>query len=144
MTTVNEYHQRIVQYYRESENAYKDSWDLDKSLAIHYGYWDKKVRSFSESLVRMNEVMMETANIKPGEKVLDAGCGVGGSSIFLASTIGCRVTGITLSPAQVGKARINAETKNVSGLVDFRVMDYCATSFEDNSFDVVWGCESVC
>jgi tocopherol O-methyltransferase len=144
MTMVNEYHERIVQYYRESENAYKDSWDLDKSLAIHYGYWDKKVRSFSESLVRMSEVMMEAANIKPGEKVLDAGCGVGGSSIFLASSAGCRVTGITLSPQQVEHANKNAAKKNVSGLVDFRVMDYCATSFDDNSFDVVWGCESIC
>ena len=78
------YHERIVQYYKESEDAYKDSWDLNRSLAIHYGYWDDKVKSFSESLIRMNEVMMESAAIKSGERILDAGCGVGGSSIFLA------------------------------------------------------------
>lgn len=139
-----EYHKKIIDYYRDTENAYKDSWDLNNSLAIHYGYWDDQVRSFPESLIRMNEVMMIDAGIKPTDWVLDAGCGVGGSSIFLASMLGCRVTGITLSERQVEQATANAETKNIGDLVDFKVMNYCATSFPDASFDVVWGCESIC
>ena len=53
-----DYHEKIIQYYRDTENAYKDSWDLHNSLAIHYGYWDEKVTSFPQSLLRMNEVMM--------------------------------------------------------------------------------------
>ena len=61
----NEYHKRIEDYYNSTENAYKDSWDLDKSLAIHFGYWDARVHSFPQSLLRMNEVMMEAAAIKP-------------------------------------------------------------------------------
>lgn len=81
---VTDYHQKIINYYRDTENAYKDSWDLDNSLAIHYGYWDDRVQSFSQSLVRMNEVMATAADIKKTDIVLDAGCGVGGSSIFLA------------------------------------------------------------
>lgn len=139
-----EYHKRIVEYYAQSENAYKDSWDLDNSLAIHYGYWDKKVHSFSQSLQRMNEVMMETAGITANDHVLDAGCGVGGSSIFLAAETGCRVTGITLSERQVEQAREHARQKGVANLVDFRVMNYSDTTFPDQSFDVVWCCESVC
>jgi tocopherol O-methyltransferase len=139
-----DYHQKIVEYYRDTENAYKDSWDLNNSLAIHYGYWDKKVNSFPASLNRMNEVMMEAAAIKQSDHVLDAGCGVGGSSIFLAATLGCRVTGITLSERQVEQATKNAAKREVSELIDFRVMNYSATHFPDNSFDVVWGCESIC
>ena len=38
----------------------------------------------------------------------------------------------------------NAKQKEVAELVDFKVMDYCNTSFPDESFDVVWGCESIC
>lgn len=140
----NEYHQRIVDYYRDTENAYKDSWDLNNSLAIHYGYWDDKVKSFPQSLIRMNEVMIEAANIQSPDTVLDAGCGVGGSSIFIAGTIGAKVTGITLSERQVQHAKANAEKKGVSSLTSFAVMNYCATSFPDASFDVVWGCESIC
>src|SRR5882724_12017722 len=97
----NEYHQKIEEYYNSTENAYKDSWDLDNSLAIHYGYWDNKVNSFSQSLQRMNEVMMEAAGITSDDRVLDAGCGVGGSSIFLASRLSCKVTGISLSERQI-------------------------------------------
>ena len=138
------YHENIIQYYNESENAYKDSWDLNNSLAIHYGYWDEAVTSFPESLIRMNEVMMTAAAIKPTDNVLDAGCGVGGSSIFLAERLGCKVTGITISERQVEQATQNASQKRISDLVDFKVMNYCATHFPDASFDVVWGCESIC
>ena len=140
----NEYHKKIVAYYKDTENAYKDSWDLNNSLAIHYGYWDSAVQSFPQSLLRMNEVMMEAAGIKSTDKVLDAGCGVGGSSIFMATALGCRVTGITLSERQVEQAVAIAKKKEMEALVDFKVMNYCATDFADASFDVVWGCESIC
>lgn len=138
------YHQRIIDYYRDTENAYKDSWDLNNSLSIHYGYWDDAVKNFPESLLRMNAVMMKAADIKSTDRVLDAGCGVGGSSIFLAGTLGCRVTGITLSERQVMQATAHAQKKEVSDRVDFKVMNYAATDFPDASFDVVWGCESIC
>jgi hypothetical protein len=60
------YHKKIIEYYKDTENAYKDSWDLNNSLSIHYGYWDEKVKSFPQSLLRMNEVMMEAAAIRQG------------------------------------------------------------------------------
>lgn len=139
-----EYHRRIVDYYRDTEHAYKDAWDLGNSMAIHYGYWDDKVRSFPESLIRMNEVMMETAGIRKGDRVLDAGCGVGGSSIYLAMEAGAEVRGISLSERQVKMAGENARKAGVESLVRFEVMNYASTSYPDAHFDVVWGCESVC
>jgi tocopherol O-methyltransferase len=139
-----DYQQKIIQYYQDTEHAYKDSWDLGKSLAIHYGYRDKKARDFRSSLRRMNEVMAETAAIQATDQVLDAGCGVGGSSIFLAVTIGCTVKGITLSERQVKQAQANADTRDLSDKVSFKVADYCRTPFPDASFDVVWACESSC
>lgn len=138
------YHKNIVEYYEASENAYKDAWDLDKSMAIHYGYWDKTVKTFPQSLQRMNEVMAEAGHLKAGDVVLDAGCGVGGSSIFLASAIGCKVIGITLSEKQAEQAKQNAIRKNITDSVVFKAMDYCNTGFPNESFDVVWGCESIC
>src|SRR4026208_1685292 len=119
------YHKNIVDYYAATENAYKDSWDLNNSLAIHYGYWDEKVKNFPQSLLRMNEVMIEAAGIKATDKVLDAGCGIGGSTIFLAERIGCNVTGISLSEKQVSKARELAINKKIEGKVKFETMNYC-------------------
>lgn len=139
-----DYHQKIIDYYRDTENAYRDSWDLDNSLAIHYGFWDEKVRTFPESLQRMNEVMMESASIRSSDRVLDAGCGVGGSSIYLAANCGCSVTGISLSERQVEQASAQARKRKVDQLARFTVMNYSATDYPDRSFDVVWACESVC
>ncbi len=141
---MSNYHERIAEYYHKTETDYRNLWNIGKTLGIHYGYWDEKVKSFSKSILRMNEVMAEMAGIQASDKVLDAGCGVGGSSIFLAKTIGCHVTGITVSDRQVKLALDHARGNEVSERTDFRIMNYCQTDFPDQSFDVVWGCESIC
>jgi tocopherol O-methyltransferase len=136
--------EQIIQYYDTCEIDYRLLWDLEHSLAMHAGFWDSRVKTLREALQRENEVLAEMANIQKGETVLDAGCGVGGSSIFLAQRYGCRVTGITLSAKQVQKASEYARKLAVEPLPSFQVMDYTQTHFEDSSFDVVWGVESVC
>src|SRR5690554_5576689 len=100
--------EEIVQYYDECETDYRLFWDLDRSLAMHAGYWDATTRTLHEALERENAVLAQMAKISPGERVLDAGCGVGGSAIYLADKYKCRVTGITLSEQQVSKAKLNA------------------------------------
>ncbi len=88
--------------------------------------------------------MAETVQITSSDIVLDAGCGVGGSSIYLAKNFGCRVVGVTLSERQMNLAYANAEDAGVTHLTEFKVMDYSQTIFPDEYFDVVWGCESIC
>jgi cyclopropane fatty-acyl-phospholipid synthase-like methyltransferase len=88
--------------------------------------------------------MCEIGGIGAGDHVLDAGCGIGGSSIWLAKNIGCRVTGITLSAQQVELAKRNSQRHGVAHLVDFQVANFCKTPFPDESFDVVWAIESSC
>lgn len=134
----------IVRYYNECYWDYRTSWLDSRNLAIHYGYWDEATRSHSQALINMNRVLADTAAIAPGERVLDAGCGIGGSSIWLAENRGVRVTGITLSDLQVSQARHNAAQRGVSDRVDFQTADFCATPFESESFDVVWAIESIC
>ena len=134
----------IAAYYVNCENHYRHWWDLDRSMAMHAGFWDANVTCLHEALRKENEVLAALARISAQDRVLDAGCGVGGSSIFLAATLGCRVTGITLSERQAEQAAAHAKKKGVEGLTGFSVMDYAATSFPDQAFDVVWGCESIC
>jgi tocopherol O-methyltransferase len=142
--TTTAYHYNIIEYYESTENSYKDAWDLEHSMAIHYGYKDKQVKTFRQSLLRMNEVMMEMAPVTSGERVLDAGCGVGGSSVFLAKKLQCHCTGITIAAKQVARAKVYAAANGVADLTEFKEMDYSKTDFPDNTFDVVWGCESIC
>lgn len=135
---------QIIEYYDSCEIDYKWFWHLDTCLAMHFGYWDNKVRGLRQALERENEILAEKVDIKKSDIVLDAGCGIGGSSIFLAKRFGCKVIGITLSQKQVSSAIKNAKKNGVERLVEFYKMDFLNTSFADNSFDVVWVIESIC
>lgn len=135
---------QIINYYETTEVDYRLVWNLNQSLALHYGYWDKTTNNFAQALARENEILSQKAKIKSSDKVLDAGCGVGGSSIFLAKKYGCQVIGITLSKKQVSSANQNALRYQVSDKINFIVADFTKTGFNKESFDVVWAIESVC
>lgn len=132
----------IAEYYDKTEVHYRRGWDLAHSLAMHYGYWDEKTKNFRHSLHRMNEALAAFGGLSDGEQVLDAGCGVGGSSIFLARALGCELVGISLSEQQVKSAKRNAEKLGVSDRTQFTTADYRATPFANASFDVIWALES--
>jgi len=134
----------ISEYYDTTRAHYTRWWNLRESLSLHYGIWDEGVRSFAESLVNTNRVMMEICGISEGEKILDAGCGVGGAAFYLNCERNAEVTGISLSQKQIEAAREIAGKKGVAERVSFQVMDFIRTTFRDESFDVVWACESVC
>ncbi|MCB0497391.1 MAG: methyltransferase domain-containing protein [Cyclobacteriaceae bacterium] len=134
----------IAYYYNTTLNHYEWWWNLRKSLSVHYGIWENGINSFAESLVNTNRVLAELSAISENDHVLDAGCGVGGSAIYLASTQHARVTGITLSQKQVDYATATAQKRELHNQVSFQIMDYTKTSFENESFDIIWACESVC
>ena len=136
--------QQIIDYYDQSYDDYQIVWHVNSRMSMHYGYWDETTTWLREALTNMNRKLVEMAGIQSHHHVLDAGCGVGGSSIFLAKEIGCEVSGITLSSEQVKKAKLNAEKYQVDDKVNFQVANFTSTPFEDHSFDVVWCIESVC
>ena len=134
----------IVNYYEECDNAYRDAWGLDHNLQLNLGLWKKGTKNLSQALLNLNQEMAEKAELTADSKVLDAGCGVGGTAIYFAKHYGCRVVGITLAPHQAEKARVNAAKEGVEELCTFKVMNFMKTSFDDESFDAVVGIESIC
>lgn len=111
---------------------------------LHYGFWDNSVKNHQEALLNVNKFLAETVNIKPDDIILDAGCGIGGSAIWLAKTYHTHVIGITISERQLEKAK-NLSIKNkVDHLINFYKRDFLNTGFENESFKVVWAIESVC
>jgi tocopherol O-methyltransferase len=134
----------IIDYYDHCQVDYSIVWHLDTHMAMHYGFWDETTPNLRGALVNMNQQVALYGGVQRGDRVLDAGCGVGGSSIFLAKNFKCRTTGISLSEKQVEKCRQNAQEHGVAEQSHFEVADFTNTRFADNSFDVVWGIESVC
>jgi ubiquinone/menaquinone biosynthesis C-methylase UbiE len=133
----------IAEYYNTTQIHYEKWWDLKNGLSLHYGIWDEETKNFSQSLTNTNRILMELANIKDGEKILDVGCGVGGAAIFLSSNRNVQVTGISLSEKQVSFASKSAKEKELDDKVSFYLIDYSGTPFENETFDVVWACESL-
>ena len=74
-----------------------------------------------------------------GSTLLDVGCGIGGSSRILAKDYGFSVTGVTISPHQVQRAR---ELTPIDVDATFKVDDAMSLSYPDASFDVVWSVEA--
>ena len=119
---------------------------------IHHGLWDEADVSFAlppdVAQLRLTETLADLAGITGGQRVLDIGCGLGGSAIHLASTRGCHVTGVTVSGVQCAYARAAAIKNGVAGPLRrgpgramFRHDDAERLAFDSNSFDVVWSVE---
>jgi len=134
---------KIAEYFDATMPYYRTFWHRGTN-ALHYGFWDEHTKSVKDALIRTNAVLAEIAGITSKDNVLDAGCGVGGSALWLASHTGATVRGITLSPQQRDEATRLAEQENLGKLVRFEIGDYLRTGFADESFDVVWAVESVC
>lgn len=134
----------IVGYYDETWFDYRVLWLNPDNLAVHFGYTDDSARGHTDALKNMNRVLAERVRIQPGERVLDAGCGVGGSSLWLAKERDVDVVGITLAAKQVAMARGHAARRGLADRVRFEQADFTATPFPDASFDIVWAVESLC
>lgn len=110
---------------------------------IHHGFYENN--NPLSPLAAQEKLIINLAQllkIQPQDKILDVGCGMGGSSMFLAKNYHAIVTGITLSEKQVAIATEQADKSQIMN-VSFKIEDALSLqSFPDNYFDVVWSLES--
>jgi len=99
-------------------------------------FLDKKHRQYSCAYFTKNNESLEDAqqnkinhiikklNLKPGQKVLDIGCGWGGMAFEIARQSQCEVTGISLSENQIKYCKEKAKELNLNNQVRFELLDY--------------------
>jgi cyclopropane fatty-acyl-phospholipid synthase-like methyltransferase len=140
-----DHNEKIAEYYNHTEKDYKTIWHhkLTGPPALHFGYYDEKATRHGDAIRRVNEVLAELSEIKEGDRVLDAGCGLGQTSLWLATEKKAVTTGISIVKEQVEKAEAYAKEMKIPG-VNFLQADFLNTAFDDESFDAVWAIESVC
>lgn len=105
---------------------------------IHDGYYTTGKESKREAQVKLVKLLAKQAGVARGDHVLDVGCGLGGSSIWLAENLGATTVGITISAKQ---SQIAAERARERGSdSSFVLMDAEQMSFKSERpiFDVVW------
>jgi geranyl diphosphate 2-C-methyltransferase len=89
------------------------------------------------------EILLDAlGDICPDDRVLDAGCGRGGTSILAHHRFGCRVDGITLSSKQADFANEQARRRGAADRVAFHAGNMLDTGFAPGGFQAVWNNES--
>ncbi|MYD77600.1 MAG: methyltransferase domain-containing protein [Gammaproteobacteria bacterium] len=111
---------------------------------ISLGLYGPDTKSEQEAIIRSNSTLVQGCKLGPESHVLDSGSGHGSTSVWLAQTFGCQVTGITNCEPQVPVARDIADQAGVSDLVNFCQGDFMNLPFPDSSFDLVINQESFC
>ena len=81
-----EHRERIQKYYTVAQPFYEYLWH-GKTLGLHYGFWTDNVSNRTGAVVKENEILADLAGIKQNDLVLDAGCGIGGSGIWLEKKV---------------------------------------------------------
>jgi len=139
--------EKIIYWYEKHwEAGFVKWWRGYETLALHDGLHERGVRTFEEALLNMNEFVGKLLNLDKYKeaRILDAGCGVGGTSIYLGNKFpNINFIGITISREQVELARKFAKKRNFNNNTDFLLMDYMKTAFPDNYFDGIFALESI-
>ncbi|CAN1132194.1 Probable tocopherol O-methyltransferase, chloroplastic [Linum perenne] len=139
----------IAEFYDESSGVWEDIWGEH----MHHGFYEPDALvSGSESdhraaQIRMVEESLRFAAVpddleKRPKKVVDVGCGIGGSSRYLAKKYEAKCQGITLSPVQAQRANSLAAAQGLADKAVFQVGDALNQPFPDGEFDLVWSMES--
>jgi ubiquinone/menaquinone biosynthesis C-methylase UbiE len=82
--------------------------------------------------------LADAAQLSPSMRVLDLGCGIGGTARYLAGTVGCTVVGVDLSPAFVDVATYLTARCGLSDRLTFQVGDALQIPSQAASFDAVF------
>ncbi|MFJ7219012.1 geranyl diphosphate 2-C-methyltransferase [Amycolatopsis sp. NPDC098790] len=153
------YQQSVADYW----NAEKDPvnlrlGDVDGLYHHHYGLgdYDPAVLEVPEAqrdqaiIAEMHRLETAQADvlldhlgpIGPADRLLDAGCGRGGTSVMAHQRFGCQVDGISISEQQVAFANDHVRQRGIDGSVRYHLKNMLDTGFESGVFQGIWNNES--
>ena len=135
---------RVRQYYRDNQILYTLFWTERRALSMNVGLWTPGTRTRIEALENQNALVAELLEPTAADRLLEAGCGTGGSSIWLSQRFGSQVCGITLCERQAAIAARYARARGVDDRVRFIADDFTCSAFRDQSFTGIFASESVC
>lgn len=153
------YQQSVADYW----NAEKDPvnlrlGDVDGLYHHHYGIGDYDPAVLEAPASQRDDAIiaemhrLETAQadvlldhlgpIGPADRLLDAGCGRGGTSVMAHQRFGCQVDGISISEQQVAFANDHVRQRGIDGSVRYHLRNMLDTGFESGVFQGIWNNES--
>jgi len=140
MRSETKHHKKVINYFEKSNLGY----DIVLWGAKHFGFYPSAKKDISEKRAQelMQDLLAKNLKIKKKQLILDAGCGQGVVSSYLAGKYGCKIIGITIVPFELKKANELSKKLEVDTKVEYHLMDYSNTTFKDNQFDAIYTMES--
>ncbi|TKY67969.1 Cycloartenol-C-24-methyltransferase protein [Spatholobus suberectus] len=115
---------KVNKYYDLATSFYEFGWGQSFHFAPRW-----KRESLQESIKRHEHFIALQLGLKPGQKVLDVGCGIGGPLREISRFSLTSITGLNNNEYQITRAKVS---------------DFMKMPFPDNSFDVVYAIEATC
>jgi cyclopropane-fatty-acyl-phospholipid synthase len=114
---------RNIEAHYDLGNRFYEQW-LDPTMTYSSALFDQGATDLGAAQTRKYAALADAAGMRENDHVLEIGCGWGGFAEFAAKERGCRVTGLTISPAQLDFARRRIFEAGLAEKVDLKLQDY--------------------
>lgn len=133
------YSDMVNKYYDLVTSFYEFGWGESFHFAPRF-----KGESLRESIKRHEHFLALQLGLKPGQKVLDVGCGIGGPLREIARFSSTSVTGLNNNEYQISRGKELNRIAGVDRTCDFVKGDFMKMPFPDNIYDAVYAIEATC
>ncbi|OCH85645.1 hypothetical protein OBBRIDRAFT_838789 [Obba rivulosa] len=136
---VENYTDVVNGYYDGATDLYEFGWSRSFHFCRFY-----KGEGFTAALARHEHYLSAQMKLKPGMRVLDVGCGVGGPALQIARFADVTIVGLNNNDFQIGRARRYTQKAELQDKVTFVKGDFMklVEKFGENSFDAVYAIEA--
>src|SRR5215472_10549788 len=104
-------------------NAFYSAW-LDSSMTYSSALFEEGTADLTAAQHNKYRRLAEAIDLRPGQKLLEIGCGWGGFAEYAAKTFGAKIVGLTISKEQWEFARARIQSAGLNDHVEIRLQDY--------------------
>ena len=112
-----------ISYHYDLGNDFYSLW-LDETMTYSSALFNTSQESLEKAQIAKYASMVDQMGVKPGDHVLEIGCGWGGFAEYAAKERGLKVTGLTISKEQLEYAKKRIKDKGLSDKVNLKLQDY--------------------
>lgn len=125
-----------IEHHYDVSNDFYRLW-LDEAMVYSCAYFPTQTESLAAAQSAKLDHILGKLMLKPGERLLDIGCGWGALAIRAAQKYGARVLGVTLSKNQHALACERVAQAGLADQVEIRLQDYRDIAADDGQFDKI-------